>query len=228
MSTLLHLLWLASPALPVGAFSYSEGLEAAVDDGVVSDEASARQWLLNQLELVLARSELVLTAGARVAALAGDADRLRELNDWVLHTREAAEPLAQTQQMGKSLVAWIESLQADAAAAAPCPSLRTLRELKPAPTWPVVLGCAMAWRGAPAAESLTAAAFGWAENMVQAAVRVVPLGQTAGQRLLARLVQAIPTAVEYALAADEPIAFAPRLAIASARHETQYSRLFRS
>lgn len=227
---LLHLLWLASPALPVGAFSYSEGLEAAIDDGVVRDEASVGTWLANQLELVMARSELPVMAAAFNAAQANDEASLRRLNHWVRQTREAAEPLAQTQQMGRSLVAWIETLQAGAmqGQAAPCPTLPLLRTLRPAPTWPVVLGCAAAWRGGPLNHSLTAAAFGWAENMVQAAVRAVPLGQSAGQRLLAMLVERIPAAVEYALAADEPIAFAPRLAIASARHEVQYSRLFRS
>ena len=241
MTSLLHLLWLASPALPVGAFSYSEGLEAAIDDGVVHDEASARDWLLNQLTLVMARSELPVMAAAHGAALVLDAARLQALNDWVRQTREASEPLTQTMQMGKSLVLWIESLQVppsdDTAAALPgtatgataaCPTLPLLRALQPAPTWPVALGCAAAWRGAAVYESLLAAAFGWAENMMQAAVRGVPLGQSAGQRVLARLVEAIPAAVDEALAAPEPIAFAPRLAIASARHEAQYSRLFRS
>jgi len=228
-SSLLHLLWLASPALPVGAFSYSEGLETAVDDGVVHDEASARVWLVNQLELVMARSELVVVAAAHRAANSNDEAQLRALNHWVRETREAAEPLAQTQQMGKSLVAWMNSLQTDAGSTcAPCPMLPLLLGLQPAPTWPVVLGCATAWRGASLHDSLTAAAFGWAENLVQAAVRGVPLGQSAGQRLLARLVDAIPAAVEHALAADQPLAFAPCLAITSARHEAQYSRLFRS
>lgn len=225
-ASFLHLLWLASPALPVGAFSYSEGLEAAVDEGIVHDEASASQWLASQLALGVARSELVVVAGAHAAAVAGDEARLRELNDWVRETREAAEPLLQTQQMGRSLLAWLETLQADDVP--PCATLPCLRALQPAPTWPVVLGCAAAWRGAPVVESLHAAAFGWAENMMQAAVRAVPLGQSAGQRLLARLVGAIPTAVAAALAAPSPQAFAPRLAIMSARHEAQYSRLFRS
>ncbi|MFO1297315.1 MAG: urease accessory UreF family protein [Rubrivivax sp.] len=228
MSSLLHLLWLASPALPVGAFSYSEGLESAVAEGVVHDEASAREWLVSQLALVAARSELPVVAAAFTAAQAGDDARLGELNDWVRETREAAEPLAQTQQMGRSLVAWIETLQGDAATTPPCPALPCLRALAPAPTWPVVLGCAAAWRGASRQEALAAAAFGWAENMVQAAVRAVPLGQSAGQRLLARLVQVIPAAVSEALSATEPIAFAPRLAVACAQHEVQYSRLFRS
>jgi urease accessory protein len=225
-SALLHLLWLASPALPVGAFSYSEGLEAAVDAGVVHDEASAGGWLASQLLLVLARSELVVVAAAHAAACAGDEARLRALNDWVRQTREAAEPLLQTLQMGRSLLAWIETLQADGTP--PCPTLPCLRALPPAPTWPVVLGCAAAWRGAAVHESLHAAAFGWAENMVQAAVRAVPLGQSAGQRLLARLVGTIPSAVAGALAAPSPRAFAPRLAILCAQHENQYSRLFRS
>lgn len=226
VSALLHLLWLASPALPVGAFSYSEGLEAAVDEGLVHDEASAGDWLANQLELVLARSELVVVAAARAAASSGDEARLRSLNDWVRQTREAAEPLLQTQQMGRSLLAWMETLQVDGVP--PCPTLPCLRALQPAPTWPVVLGCAAAWRGASVEDSLHAAAFGWGENMVQAAVRAVPLGQSAGQRLLARLVPVIPPAVNEALAASSPMAFAPRLAIMCAHHETQYSRLFRS
>lgn len=225
-ASFLHLLWLASPALPVGAFSYSEGLEAAVDEGIVHDEASASHWLASQLALGVARSELVVVAASHAAATAGDEDRLRALNDWVRETREAAEPLLQTQQMGRSLLAWLETLQSDDVP--PCPTLPCLRALQPAPTWPVVLGCAAAWRGAPAAASLHAAAFGWSENMMQAAVRSVPLGQSAGQRLLARLVGAIPAAVAAALAAPSPQAFAPRLAIMSARHETQYSRLFRS
>lgn len=227
-SALLHLLWLASPALPVGAFSYSEGLEAAVDDGTVHDEASACTWLVSQLALVLARSELPVVAAAHTAASSTPVDeaRLRSLNDWVRQTREAAEPLLQTQQMGRSLLAWVETMQTDAEPV--CPALPLLRALQPAPTWPVVLGCVAAWRGAALEESLHAAAFGWAENMMQAAVRSVPLGQSAGQRLLARLVAAIPGAVAEALAMPEPLAFAPRLAIACARHEAQYSRLFRS
>lgn len=219
---LLHLLWLASPALPVGGFSYSEGLEAAVDAGVVHDETSAAGWLLNQLTLVQARGELPVAAAAHQAALAGDAERLAALNAWVLQTREASESLQQTQQMGRSLLVWLQGLVPEA------PVLPLLQALTPAPTWPVVMGCAAAARGAALAPALQAIAFGWAENLTQAAVRVVPLGQTAGQRLLAQLVRAIPAAVQTALEASEPLAFAPMLGIHAARHEIQYSRLFRS
>lgn len=221
-ASLLHLLWLASPALPVGGFSYSEGLEAAVDAGVVHDETSAGDWLLNQLELVQARAELPVAAGAHAATLALDGARLAELNAWVLQTRETSESLQQARQMGRSLLVWMQGLVPDA------PVLPLLHKLKPAPTWPVVMGAVAASRGAALAPALQAIAFGWAENLMQAAVRSVPLGQTAGQRLLARLVQAIPPAVATAQAMPEPMAFAPLLGIHGARHETQYSRLFRS
>ena len=220
--SLLHLLWLASPTLPVGGFSYSEGLEAAVDAGIVHDETSAGDWLLNQLELVQARAELPVAAAAHAAALAVDAARLAELNAWTLQTRETSESLQQTQQMGRSLAVWMQGLMPDAAV------LSLLHKLKPAPTWPVVMGAAAAARGAALEPALQAIAFGWAENLMQAAVRSVPLGQTSGQRLLARLVQAIPQAVATALAAPEPMAFAPLLGVLGARHENQYSRLFRS
>lgn len=221
-ASLLHLLWLASPALPVGGFSYSEGLEAAVDAGVVHDETSAGDWLLNQLELVQARAELPVAAAAHAAALALAGAKLAELNAWVLRTRETSESLQQAQQMGRSLLVWMQGLVPDA------PVLPLLQALKPAPTWPVVMGCAAASRGAALQPALQAIAFGWAENLMQAAVRSVPLGQTSGQRLLARLVQAIPQAVATAIAAPEPVAFAPMLGVHGTRHETQYSRLFRS
>ncbi len=221
-TALLHLLWLASPALPVGGFSYSEGLEAAVDAGIVHDEASAAHWLVSQLELVQARAELPVAAAAHTATLALAGSRLTELNAWVLQTRETSESLQQVQQMGRSLLIWMQGLMPDA------PVLPLLQQLKPAPAWPVVMGAAAASRGAPLSPALQAIAFGWAENLVQAAVRCVPLGQTAGQRLLARLVQAIPHAVDTALSLREPLAFAPLLGIHGARHETQYSRLFRS
>lgn len=221
-TALLHLLWLASPALPVGGFSYSEGLEAAVDAGLVHDEASAGDWLLSQLELVQARAELPVAAAAHSAALALDAARLAALNAWVVQSRETAETLQQAQQMGRSLLVWMQGLMPDAAV------LPLLQQLRPAPTWPVVMGSAAASRGAAVEPALQAIAFGWAENLMQAAVRCVPLGQTAGQRLLARLVQAIPQAVATARTAPEPMAFAPLLGVLGARHETQYSRLFRS
>lgn len=220
---LLQLVWLASPALPVGAFSYSEGLETAVDEGRVSDEATACAWLVDQLRLAQARSELAVAAAAWRAWEAHDPARLQQLDRWVLATRESAEFRLQTEQAGRSLADWLRQRHgADDDRAA------TLKML--APTWPLAWALA-AWRsGAPPRAALLAMAFGWSENLVQAAVKSVPLGQSAGQRLLAALAAAIPAAVDEALAHDDDSrqAFAPMLAIVSARHEAQYSRLFRS
>ena len=223
---LLQLLWLASPALPVGGFSYSEGLESAVECGLVFDESSAAAWLVDQLHLGLARSDLAVVAQALLAWKSGDLSRVTELNNWVLHTRETAELRQQTEQMGRSVFAWAQSLGALGQGVAEALSAAQLNP----PTYPVAMACAAARSGARVEDSLFAFAFGWSENMVQAAIKSVPLGQGSGQRMLARLAQAIPKAVAHAqsLTDDTRQAFTPMLAILSAQHETQYSRLFRS
>ena len=224
-ATRLQLLWLASPALPVGGFSYSEGLEAAVEAGLVSTEAQAGDWLLDQLQLCLARSELPALAQACKAWATHDGARVRELNDWLHQTRESAEFRAQAEQMGRSLLDWLRNgtHKADK-------RIATLAALQPAPLWPSSFALATTLAGASAQDALLAFAWGWAENMVQAAMKAVPLGQAAAQRMLARLASAMPDTVDAALALPDGArqAFAPMLAILSAQHETQYSRLFRS
>jgi urease accessory protein len=269
---LLHLMWLASPALPVGGFSYSEGLEAAVDSGRVSNEAQASLWLQDQLQLSLARCELAVVAqafdawstpellcqtadtitsvraepvkaqvsrttlrqaqGERLNTPRADSiERLQALNHWVLATRESSEFRQQTQQMGRSLAEWLKNQTVtDEHGGEPDPRVQQLAELHPSPTWPVAFALAAQQTGAPVREALMTMAFGWAENMVQAALKAVPLGQSAGQRVLAALCAQIPAAVEQALNLhdDDRQAHSPMLAILSAQHETQYSRLFRS
>jgi urease accessory protein len=223
-ASLLQLMWLASPALPVGGFSYSEGLESAVDAGLVTTEAQTAAWLLDQLRLGLARSDLPLAAKAFAAWQRDDRDAIRELNDWVVQTRESSEMRLQAEQMGRSLLEWLKNRGlADE-------RIAVLAALKPAPTWPVAFALAAAQTGAPLRDALLSLCFGWAENMVQAALKSVPLGQNAGQRVLAALADAMPAAVDRAIAAThtERQAFTPMLAILSARHEAQYSRLFRS
>ena len=221
---LLQLMQLASPALPVGGFSYSEGLEAAVEAGLVRDETQAGDWLLAQLHLSLERADLPVLAQALPAWQRQDLARVQQLNQWLGLTRESAELRLQTQQMGRSLAEWLKNRD-DADARVP-----QLAGLRPAPTWPVAFGLAAALAGAPLRETLLAFGFGWAENMVQAAIRCVPLGQSAGQRMLARLSLALPEAVDRAAARSEDRwqAHTPGLAILSSQHETQYSRLFRS
>lgn len=218
-------MWLASPALPVGGFSYSEGLEAAVEAGHVRTEAQAGDWLLAQLQLSLARSDLPALAQACAAWAALDTARVQRINAWLHQTRETAELRAQAEQMGRSLLDWLRN-----GMHASDPRLLTLAALQPAPLWPTSFALATTLAGATAQDALLCFAWGWAENMAQAAMKAVPLGQAAAQRMLARLSAHIPAVVEAALQLqdDEHQAYAPMLAILSAQHETQYSRLFRS
>ena len=224
-ATLLRLMWLASPALPVGGFSYSEVLESAVEHGLVTNESEATRWLLDQLWLSQARADLAVAAAAHAAWQANALDELHQLNTWVRETRESAELRLQTEQMGRSLLDWLRN-----GAQAQDPRITQLASLPPAPTWPVAHALATVLAGAGAREALLAMAFGWAENMAQAAMKAVPIGQAAAQRLLGALADAIPAVVDQALAtpAAGRQAHAPMLAILSARHEVQYSRLFRS
>jgi urease accessory protein len=227
-TSLLQLIWLASPALPVGGFSYSEGLEAAVDRGLVTNEPSAANWLADQLHLTLARGDLAACAGALEAWRAGDTARVQALNTWVLATRETSELRLQSTQMGRSLVEWLRNHELGGEGS-PWPArVGWLAGIEP--TWPVAFALAVAPTQAGVRDALLALAFGWAENMMQAALKAVPLGQSAGQRILARLARDIPAAVDHALTLDDDSrqAFSPMLAILSAQHEAQYSRLFRS
>ena len=225
-ASLLQLIWLASPALPVGGFSYSEGLEASVEWCGVTTESIASNWLSDQLHLTLARGDLAVVAKALTAWPRGDLAHVRELNDWVLQTRESSELRLQTEQMGRSLVDWQRNQ--DAGQPDRQRELDALAAMSP--TYPVAFALAASRTQAPVRDALLAFAFGWAENMVQAALKSVPLGQSAGQRILARLADEIPAAADHAqrLMDRERQAFSPMLAILSAQHETQYSRLFRS
>ena len=218
-AALLQLIWLASPALPIGGFSYSEGMESAIDAQLVTDEESAARWLLDQLHLTLARSDLAVAAQALQAWRDHDLERIAALDAWVLQTRETSEMRQQTEQMGRSLVEWMKSVR---------PEL--VKGSAGHLTYPVAFALAASATCAPVRDCLLALAFGWAENMMQAALKSVPLGQSAGQRILGRLALEIPAAVDTARSLDDANrqAFSPMLSILSARHETQYSRLFRS
>ena len=222
-ASLLQLIWLASPALPVGGFSYSEVFESAVECAGITTESLTSDWLDDQLHLTLARGDLAVIAQAIPAWRESDLQRLAQLNDWVLQTRETSELRLQAEQMGRSLLDWLRNHDgANPSHIVDCARMQ--------PTYPVAFSLAASQTAAAVGDCLLAYAFGWAENIMQAAIKSVPLGQSAGQRILARLARDIPAAVEAALQLpdSERQAFSPMLAILSAQHETQYSRLFRS
>ena len=233
---LLSLLWLASPALPVGGFSYSEGLEAATEWAGIQDEATAAEWLSDQLQLSLARGDLSIVAAAAKTLAVADTERLMALNDWVLQTRESAEFRLQSLQMGRSLMDWLRNLLPTATAQLNLPADWV-------PTYPVAFALAanglqklglqtpeLPDQDIDITSLVSAYAFGWCETMSQTTVKSIPLGQSAGQRILLRLAREIPGAVATAMNLEDHQrqAFTPRLAILSAQHEHQYSRLFRS
>jgi urease accessory protein len=214
---LLALLQLASPALPVGGFAYSQGLESAISEGLVHDAASAQRWIHDALLLVLARFEAPAWLRIHDAALARDESAMQHWNEELLATRETAELRAESLQMGASMLRVYAPLNL------------TVPPL-PDATYTAGFATACAQLGIARLDGLAAYLWAWTENQVLVAVKTVPLGQQAGQAMLLALHSAVQQAVEQAAALtdDELGTAAIGFALQSARHETQYSRLFRS
>jgi urease accessory protein len=220
---LSRLLQLASPMLPVGAYSYSQGLEWAIESGVVTDATSAACWIDDAIDIYLSRFELPVLWRMRQAWDSEDVCALKQWNQFFCAGRDTAEARAETLQMGYSLVRLLDGLDLDVGA------VMTLSSFVPV-SFPLAYGCATSVWNIPAHSSLHAYVWSWAENQVSAAMKTIPLGQMAGQRILLELGAKIPAAVNKACALqdDELSSFAPGLSIAGSLHETQYSRLFRS
>ena len=176
-------------------------------------------------------TSLAITVAAQAieAWRADDKNRIAQLDAWVLQTRDTSELRQQSEQMGRSLVEWLKAVQPELVEG-PAPATASTGSARTHYTYPVAFALAASATGANTRDSLPAFAFGWAENMVQAALKSVPLGQNSDQRVLGRLAREIPAAVDVALQMhdEDRQAFSPMLAILSARHETQYSRLVRS
>jgi urease accessory protein len=218
----IRLLQLASQALPIGGFSHSQGLEAAIEAGRVRDEASLARWVQDLLDCSVGSFEAPLLLDFADAWAAGDLARVASLNAEGLAARETAELRSATVQMGYSLRMFMAQLPDFPAALVA--SVAALTE----PCLPCVWAAAStAWGLAPA-DSLGAFLWSWAENQVLAAVKAVPLGQSAGQRVLAASAPLIAAIIANPCGRPRRSNFAPAFAIHSARHETQYSRLFRS
>jgi urease accessory protein len=221
---LTRLLQLASPALPVGAYSYSGGLESAIEDGMVVDAASAERWIGDVLEFSLATYEAPILWRLLQALRDGDDVGFLRWNAIFRAGRETAELRAETLQMGRALKMLMADLPFGDAAAL------ELLERAGALTFPAAFAFAAHHMKVDAQAAVLGYLWGWLENQVMAALKASPVGQTAGQKMLASLGARLPAIAESAmqLEDDQLCNFAPGLAIASSRHETQYSRLFRS
>lgn len=223
-TALLHLLQLASPSLPIGAYSYSQGLEAALENGIVRDEASAREWIVDTLHHVVARFEAPVLWRLLRAFSMRDAASVTEWTERFVAARDTAEFRAETIQMGYSLAKLAIDLKvAD-------DELREILNAQPEAPLPTALAYAAVALNVPHEAALLGMLFSWAENQVLVCVKSVPLGQVAGQRLLLSLQPELERAAETAMriADDELSNWSPGLSLLSMQHEVQYSRLYRS
>jgi urease accessory protein len=218
---LLRLLQLASPALPIGAYAYSQGLEHAVTAGWVTTEPAATDWILGLLGNALAHLEVPVLARCMAAFAASDHPSVTRWNDFLLACRGSAELRSEEERLGSALARLLLTLEVEGAQ----PWTAEAR-----PTHLVMFALAAARWGIAPADAAAGYLFAWAENQVGAASRLVPLGQSAAQRILSRAVEAIPGFTARGLGLDDDdIGFAaPAQAIGAALHETQYSRIFRS
>jgi urease accessory protein len=222
-TSLLRLLQLASPSLPIGAYTYSQGLESAIEAGMVSDEGTARRWLANSLA-VLADFEAPVVWRLLQAFSARDAKAVTCWTERFIAGRDTAEFRAETIQMGYSLSKLIIDLKITDGSLLEI--LSSQREI-PLPT---AFACAAVALAVPHDAALSGMLFSTTENQVLACVKSVPLGQVAGQRLLLSLHPLIEAAANRAqqLADDELSNWAPGLSLLSMQHEVQYSRVYRS
>jgi urease accessory protein len=220
-TALPQLLRLASPMLPVGAYAYSQGMEWAVEEGAIRDEASALAWIQDLLSFNVGTLEAPLWRRIYRAWQERDVDSARHWNKRFIAIRETAEFRMETLQMGGALRAVLDATR----------EIDTgLLDQIESPVFPTAFSFAAHGLGVPLRDGLIGYLWAWAENQVSAAMKLVPLGQSSGQRILVKLIGLLPAIADKALAMpdNELSNFSPALAIASSRHETQYTRLFRS
>ena len=218
-AALLHLLQFASPVLPIGGYSYSQGLEAALDAGIVHDADTGRAWIACYLDEVVANWDAPLFWRLLKAFEAGDDASVALWSERFLASRDSAEFRAETIQMGYSLTRLLAEL-----------GVAKVDALGPEVGLPTAFACAVNALAIPHQEALLAMLFAWAENQVLVCVKSVPLGQVAGQRMLLSLRPDIAQAAQRAQTmGDEAMSnWSPGLSILSMRHEVQHGRLYRS
>jgi urease accessory protein len=214
--------WL-SPAFPVGGFSYSHGLEWVVEQGGLRDATALGGWIEDALVHGAGRTDLILLAQAWRAVSAGDAKLLADTAELAAAFTPSAERRLETVAQG---TAFLKATQA----VWPHPALEALAADGAEVAYPVAVGAAAAAHGLALVATAQAFCQAFAANLVSAGVRLIPLGQTDGLRVISRIEPLIPILVAEALAAgpDDIGGAAIAADIASMRHETQYTRLFRS
>ena len=219
---LLCLLQLASPALPVGAYSYSEGLETLVDKGTIENEQTLKHWLKQELQYGAIRLEAAVMVRAYQCVLVGDIEALGYWNNWLSAARETEELREQSWQMGRSLIRLLLVLQPDLA------SMINTVELPY--NFAIAFGVAAAHWEIEASAALLGYLNSWITNLITAGVKLIPLGQTAGQQLLLELHTNLICATQEILTLEdaELNTCGWGLSLASMAHEIQYTRLFRS
>ncbi|MBD1898582.1 urease accessory protein UreF [Trichocoleus sp. DQ-A3] len=219
---LLCLMQLVSPALPVGAYSYSEGLETLVDAGVIENLQHLGHWLKQELGYGAIRLEAAVMLRGYRGAIAGDLEALSYWNVWLSAAKETQELQAQSWQMGRSLIRLLLELQ---------PQVRSMVDAIGSPcNYAIAFGIAAAHWQIDAASTLLGYLHSWATNLIAAGVKLIPLGQTAGQQLLLELQPILIQAAKEILGLEDDALSSCGwgLALASIAHETQYTRLFRS
>lgn len=221
---LLGLLQLVSPALPIGAFAWSQGLESAFELGWVTNEQQLGNWLEGVLADGLTRCELPVLARLYAGWANRDSEDLAYWDDWLQANRETAELSDEDTRLGQALWRLLSSLELQ-----PCSELLDA-QLPDAPTYVTLFAWTAYQRQVPIRQSLLGFAWSWLENQLAVACKALPLGHTAAQRLNEQLRPQLVAAVDKALElTDEQLgAILPGVALGSSHHETQYSRLFRS
>ncbi|WP_455380245.1 urease accessory protein UreF [Acidihalobacter prosperus] len=220
-ASLLRLMQLVSPTLPIGAYSYSQGLEAAVEAGWVSNEQTAESWIDSILAYGLVGADLPVLARLHGAWSSDNIGAVEYWNDFLYALRETAELRSEDMHLGRALAKTLVGLDMEVAA--------FWQNRKPITFAGVFALAAVCW-GINVRQALLGYAWTWAENQVAAAIKLVPLGQSMGQRLLTSLIGVIPERIDEALSLpDESLGRSlPGYSLVSMAHEHQYSRMFRS
>jgi urease accessory protein len=223
-------LWqLISPTLPVGAYAYSAGLEYAVDIGWIKDEAAASDWITGQLQNNLTTLDVPVLTRLYAAWKTNDTDEVKRWNHFLLASRESSELLAEDRQLGNALAQLLPELGIEEAINWRIET-NNEEQTQTHTSFATMFALGAARWGIPLNEAVQGYLWAWCENQVAAAIKLVPLGQTAGQRILSHIVECLPDAMDRGLSLDDDDigAVSPGVALACAKHETQYSRLFRS